>query len=97
MVVQTQMPGIIVCLLVLTMALVNIYMVVLILIMLSLIPILHLMMVLFTLIIYGCTNPVAANYDEFATVDDDSCTVEIDLLEVCNPYCENDFGSVTFE
>ena len=53
----------------------------------------------FTLIIYGCTNPVAANYDEFATVDDDSCipAVEIDLLEVCNPYCENDFGSVTFE
>ena len=36
---------------------------------------------------------------DFATVDDGSCipSVQIDLLEVCNPYCENDFGSVTFE
>ena len=53
----------------------------------------------FTLIIYGCTDSNAGNYDDFATVDDGSCisAVQIDLLEVCHPVCDNDLGAVVFE
>ena len=53
----------------------------------------------FTFIIYGCTDSSAGNYDDLATVDDGSCisSVQIDLIEVCNPICEDDLGSVVFE
>ena len=53
----------------------------------------------FTLIIYGCTDSNAGNYDDLATVDDGSCisAVQIDLLEVCHPVCDNDLGAVVFE
>ena len=53
----------------------------------------------FTFIIYGCTDPIAGNYDDFATVDDGSCIspVLIDLIEVCQPICEDDLGFVAFE
>ena len=53
----------------------------------------------FTLIIYGCTDPIAGNYDDLATIDDGSCVppVVIDLIEVCQPFCEDDLGFVAFE
>jgi len=53
----------------------------------------------FTLIIYGCTDSSAGNYDDQATVDDNSCisAVQIDLLEVCHPVCDDNLGSVVFE
>ena len=53
----------------------------------------------FTFIIYGCTDSSAGNYDDLATVDDGSCisSVQIDLIEVCNPICEDDLGAVVFE
>lgn len=53
----------------------------------------------FTLIIYGCTDSNAGNYDDLATVDDGSCVsaVQIDLLEICHPLCDNDLGAVVFE
>ena len=53
----------------------------------------------FTLIIYGCTDSNAGNFNDLATVDDGSCipAVIIDLIEVCQPICEDDLGYVAFE
>ena len=40
--------------------------------------------------ILGCTDPTACNYNEFATMDDGSCTNDVDALGVCGGTCLED-------
>ncbi|MGB0871475.1 MAG: T9SS type A sorting domain-containing protein [Flavobacteriales bacterium] len=46
----------------------------------------------------GCTDANAFNYDQYATVDNETCVEDIDVIvHATQPICEGDPGSVTFE
>ncbi len=41
----------------------------------------------------GCTDPVAFNYDPYATIDDGSCSYECACEDVYDPVCAYDFNT----
>ena len=42
-------------------------------------------------VVEGCTNPYAVNYDPYATVDDGSCSFDCECEDVYEPVCAYDY------